>query len=133
MKRTGKNMKNVILTLVIGLISLVSYSQTSPVMIVGNETYDFGRVEHTKDTLVAHFWFKNQGIGELKILSAKGSCECTVASFPESTPGMNGGEIVVKYFSANPGLINKSVTVTTNDSENSIIILRIKGETYKPE
>ena len=61
------NMKNLILTLVFGLISLVSNSQTPPVMVVGNQTYDFGRIEYTKDTLVAHFWFKNQGVGELKI------------------------------------------------------------------
>ena len=125
------NMKKLILTLVFGLISLVSNSQTSPVMVVGNQTYDFGRIEYTKDTLVAHFWFKNQGVGELKILSTKASCGCTVASFPETTPGMSGGEIVVKYFSSNTGFINKSVTVQTNDTNNEIIILRIKGETYK--
>ena len=44
---------------------------------------------------------------------------------------MSGGEIVVKYFSSNTGFINKSVTVQTNDTNNEIIILRIKGETYK--
>jgi hypothetical protein len=126
-------MKNLILTLAFGLISLVSYSQNSPVLVIGNETYDFGKIEHKNDTLVAHFWFKNQGIGELKMLSTKASCGCIVANFPETTPGMNGGEIVVKYFSANPGSINKSVTITTNDTNNSVVTLRIKGETYKPE
>lgn len=124
------NMKNVILTLVFGLISLVSYSQTIEFSEV---THDFGNVPFTGDTLVTEFWFKNKGISTLEILSAKGSCGCTVPSFPKTVASGSGGTITVKYFSANPGFINKSVTVTTNDPENSIIILRIKGETYKPE
>ncbi len=120
-----------ILTILLTLSGLFSYSQTSPVLVFGNPTYDFGNIEYTGDTLVAHFWFKNQGIGELKILSTKSSCGCTIASYPETTPGRNGGEIVVKYYSNSPGFINKSVVVETNDPNQSQVVLRIKGETFK--
>jgi hypothetical protein len=126
-------MKKLIFTFGIILTSFFSMSQTSPVLVFGNLTYDFGKINYTGDTLVANFWFKNQGVGELQILSAKPSCGCTVASFPENTPGMSGGSVVVKYFSSTPGFINKSVTVTTNDPNNGVVILRIKGETIKQD
>jgi hypothetical protein len=126
-------MKKLIFTFGIILTSFFSMSQTSPILVFGNLTYDFGKINYNGDTLVANFWFKNQGLGELKILSAKPSCGCTVASFTETTPGMSGGSVVVKYFSASPGFINKSITVTTNDPNNGIVILRIKGETIKQD
>ncbi len=125
-------MKKIIFTFGIILTSFFSRSQT-PVLVFENLTYDFGKINYTGDTIVANFWFKNQGVGELKISSAKPSCGCTVASFTETTPGMSGGSVVVKYFSTTPGFINKSVTVTTNDPNNGIVILRIKGETIKQD
>ena len=124
-------MKNVILTLVFGLISLVSYSQS--LIDFAELNHDFGRVEFTGDTLVTQFWFKNRGVSALEIYEAKGSCGCTVADFPKTTAAGTGSSITVKYYNANPGFINKSVTVTTNDPNNTVIVLRIKGETYKPE
>jgi hypothetical protein len=126
-------MKKLIFTFGIILTSFFSMSQTSPVLVFGNLTYDFGKINYTGDTLVANFWFKNQGVGELQILSAKPSCGCTVADFPKTVPVGTGSSITVKYYNANPGFINKSVTVTTNDPNNPVVVLRIKGETYKPE
>ena len=129
MKIIGNNMKNLILTFVFGLISLVSYSQST--IEFSELNHDFGKISFTGDTLVANFWFKNKGTSTLEISSAKGSCGCTVASYPKTTVANSGGSITVKYFNANPGYINKSVTVTTNDPNNPVVVLRIKGETYK--
>lgn len=123
-------MKNLILTFVFGLMSLVSYSQN---IEFAELTHDFGKVPFTGDTLVTQFWFKNTGISTLEIYSAKGSCGCTVPTYPQKVEAGTGGSITVRYYSANPGFINKSVTVTTNDPNNTTVVLRIKGETYKPE
>jgi hypothetical protein len=123
-------MKKLILTLISTLTILVGYSQTSNVNF-SYTTYDFGTIPFTGDTIVAHFWFKNTGTEDFKIYSVKPSCGCTVASFQETTSPGTGGEIVVKYFNANPGFINKSLTVTTNNPVENTIVLRIKGETVK--
>ena len=117
-------------TLLLLFISTVGFSQCG-IFSPAELTYDFGKINFTGDTLVANFWFKNPGKGDLQIFSAKPSCGCTVASFPEITAAGTGGVIVVKYFSASPGFINKSVTIQTNDPNNGIVILRIKGETVK--
>lgn len=131
MKIIGNNMKNLILTFVFGLMSLVSYSQSS--VEFSELNHDFGKVKFTGDTLVAQFWFKNRGTTALEIYDAKGSCGCTVADFPKNVPAGQGGAITVKYFNANGGPINKSVTVTTNDPNNTVIVLRIRGDLYKSE
>jgi hypothetical protein len=125
------NMKKLILTLTFGLISLVSFCQSS--IEFSELTHDFGKVKFTGDTLVTQFWFKNKGTSKLEIYEAKGTCGCTTAEFPKNILPGDGGVITVKYFNATPGFINKSVTIQTNDPNNGIIILRIKGETYKSE
>jgi hypothetical protein len=122
-------MKNLILTFIFSLISLISFSQSQIDFV--ELTHDFGRIEFKGDTLVTQFWFKNRGTSTLEIIDAKGSCGCTIADFPKEVPVGTGGSITVKYYSANEGFINKSVTVTTNDPNNPVVVLRIKGETYK--
>lgn len=122
------NIKKLFITLTFVLLSIVSYSQSFVVFL--EQTYDFGKIKHTTDTLVANFYFKNKGCDTLIISSAKPSCGCTVASFPQTTAPNSGGAIVVKYYNNTPGFINKSVSVTTNDPNNPVIVLRIKGQTY---
>ena len=124
-------MKNLLLTLVFGFISLVTYSQSK--IDFAELTHDFGTVQFTGDTLVTQFWFKNRGTSTLEIFSAEGSCGCTIADFPKNIAAGTGGSIMVKYYNPNEGPINKSVTVTTNDPLNPVVILRIKGETCKSE
>ena len=123
------NMKKIIFTLTFLFASFIAMSQSQ--ISLSELTHDFGTVELTQDTLVVNFWFKNIGSGDLEIYSAKSSCGCTVVSFPQVTSPGNGGSIVVKYYNPNPGFINKSVTIITNDPNNSAVILRIKGETIK--
>lgn len=130
-KINNNNMKNLILTFIFGFISLACFSQSQIDFV--ELTHDFGQVQFNGDTLVTQFWFKNRGTSDLEIYDAKGSCGCTVVDYPKNVPVGTGGSITVKYYNSNPGFINKSVTVTTNDPNNGVIVLRIKGETYKPE
>lgn len=124
-------MKNLILTFIFGFISLNHFSQSQIDFV--ELTHDFGQIQFSGDTLVAQFWFKNRGTSDLEIYDAKGSCGCTIADYPKNIPVGTGGSITVKYYNTNPGLINKSVTVTTNDQNNSVIVLQIKGFTFNPE
>ena len=109
---------------------MASFSQT---IEFSELTHDFGKVTFKGDTLSTKFVFSNKGNSMLEIFNVKESCGCMVTDFPKSISPGSIGYITVKYFNVNPGFINKSITVTTNDVNNSTIVLRIKGETYKSE
>lgn len=90
------------------------------------EVIDYGTISQNADG-VRMFKFKNTGTAPLIISNAKGSCGCTVPSWPKQpiNPG-ESGEIKVKYATNRLGPINKSVTVTSNSSKPTTV-LRIKG------
>ncbi len=75
------------------------------------------------------FHFKNTGDEPLVLISVKTSCGCLVGSWSRE-PVMPGesGTIKCKYDTKRLGPINKSITVKTNDTTNSITVLRIKGK-----
>jgi len=54
--------------------------KTGPLMHFEEKTYDFGKVI-SGDTVEHTFVFENRGTEPLKILSARGSCGCTVPIF----------------------------------------------------
>ena len=98
------------------------------------ETHDYGTVEYAGDG-TSTFKFTNNGTAPLIISNAKGSCGCTVPSWPKE-PIMPGkkGEIKVKYDTKRPGAINKSVTITSNATNAPTKVIRIKGQVKpKPE
>ncbi|MEJ6582535.1 MAG: DUF1573 domain-containing protein, partial [Crocinitomicaceae bacterium] len=78
------------------------------------ETHDYGTIENGANGQCT-FEFKNTGNAPLIISNAKGSCGCTVPSWPKEpiAPGATGS-ISVKYDTKRPGAINKSVTITSN-------------------
>lgn len=90
------------------------------------EVIDYGTISQNADGL-REFKFTNTGKEPLIISNAKGSCGCTVPSWPKHP--INPGEtetIKVKYATNRIGPINKSVTVQSN-ADNATIVLRIKG------
>ncbi len=74
------------------------------------------------------FVFTNTGNEPLIVQKPKSSCGCTVPSWPKE-PILPGESDVIKvtYRTSRAGIINKSVTVTSNAIENSTVVLRIKG------
>jgi archaellum component FlaG (FlaF/FlaG flagellin family) len=92
-----------------------------------NDVHDFGNLMQNGDA-TTEFVFKNTGTEPLIISNAKGSCGCTVPSWPKE-PIMPGktGSIKVKYDSKRVGPINKSVTISSNASNEAEKVLRIKG------
>lgn len=90
------------------------------------EVIDYGTINQNADG-VRTFKFKNTGNAPLVISNARGSCGCTVPTWPKKpiNPG-ESSEIKVKYATNRLGPINKSVTVSSNASEGTKV-LRIKG------
>lgn len=90
------------------------------------DVIDYGTIAQNSDG-VREFHFTNTGTEPLIISNAKGSCGCTVPSWPKKP--INPGEsaiIEVKYATNRLGPINKSVTVQSN-ADNGTVVLRIKG------
>lgn len=87
---------------------------------------DYGTIPHKSDG-VRVFTFTNSGKEPLIITSAKGSCGCTVPTYPKEpiAPGETA-EIRVKYDTKRVGPFTKTVTVNSNAATPKVV-LRIKG------
>ncbi|MFD0864142.1 DUF1573 domain-containing protein [Sungkyunkwania multivorans] len=105
-----------------------------PVMKWDKVEHDFGTINEG-DKVETVFKFTNTGTAPLKIVSAKGSCGCTVPQPPTEAilPG-ESNEIKVQFNSANkPGNQQKTITVIAN-TETGREIVRIKAQvTPDPE
>ena len=104
------------------LIVLVAFAATSmfaqgkaPKMEFEQTTVDYGTIEQNADPLRT-FTFKNTGDAPLIITGARGSCGCTVPSYPKKpiAPGETA-VIEVRYDTKRVGAFRKSVRITTNE------------------
>ncbi len=94
--------------------------------------HDFGTIEFAgKGTY--DFKFKNTGTEPLIISDAKGSCGCTVPTYPKNIPILPGESQVVKvtYDTKRVGNFTKTVTISSN-SNTPVKSIMIKG-TVSPE
>jgi len=125
------------LTLALGLIlafAFGSFAQTQTKTQVGGAeivfeetTHDFGQLKQYGNA-TTEFVFKNTGNSPLIISNARGSCGCTVPTWPREpiAPGATA-VIKVKYDSKRIGPINKTVTITSNATNTPSKVIRIKG------
>lgn len=93
-----------------------------------SEKFNFGVVDEGE--IVKHVYkFKNTGSEPLVISNAKGSCGCTVPTWPkEPVPPGGTGELKVEFNSkGKPGPQSKRVTVTANTTPTETY-LEIAGE-----
>jgi hypothetical protein len=74
------------------------------------------------------FSFTNSGSEALIIKNVQSSCGCTIPKKPEGpiAPGETS-EIIVRYDTKRTGPFRKTITVTTNVEQNTIVALKIKG------
>ncbi|MBI5915887.1 MAG: DUF1573 domain-containing protein [Bacteroidetes bacterium] len=109
----------------------VTAQAQGPVMTFEVTTIDYGKIEKGADP-VRHFKFTNTGNEPLIIKTAKGSCGCTVPTYPQE-PIMPGesANIDVRYDTQRVGNFNKTVTLTTNETPDTHT-LTIKGEVKAP-
>lgn len=97
-----------------------------------DDTHDFGEVP--EGPLAEYdFEFKNTGKKPITISNARGSCGCTVPTWPHDPilPGKSA-KIHVTYNSDHrPGMISKEVTIESNAKQQPMV-LHIRG-TVKPK
>lgn len=107
------------------------FAQTSETTV--KETIVFDKIVHDYGTIVqnadgnSEFTFTNKGKEPLILSNVRSSCGCTVPIWPKEpiAPGKSG-TIKVKYDTNRVGPINKSITVTSNAVNNSVV-LKIQG------
>jgi hypothetical protein len=92
-----------------------------------SKVVDYGVIDYNADG-ARKFVFTNNGTEPLLIKNAKGSCGCTVPTWPREAiaPGTTA-EIGVKYATNRVGKFTKTITLTTNVSKKPVI-LTVKGE-----
>jgi hypothetical protein len=98
-----------------------------------NDLYDFGSI--TQGEKVTHtFYFTNTGEADLVIVSAKGSCGCTVPEWPKEpiAPGEQGEVKVVFNSEGKKGKQHKRVSIIAN-TEPATTAVTLKGDVIVPE
>lgn len=98
-----------------------------PQAVFEQTTVDYGTIEQNSDPY-RYFKFTNTGNEPLIISKAKGSCGCTAPEWPKE-PIMPGesNEIKVRYDTKRVGNFTKTVTLTTNQTQPTIV-LKITGK-----
>ena len=101
-----------------------------PVMTFVETVVDYGTIQQGSDPL-RKFTFANTGTEPLVIKHARGSCGCTVPTYPKE-PILPGEEAVieVRYDTKRVGPFEKTVTLTTNEVGEKRV-LKIKGKVLK--
>lgn len=133
-------MKNLFLSLAIAIftVSGALAQESTPVsggpeISVDKDVHDYGTIKQGANGS-CEFEVTNNGSEPLIISKAKGSCGCTVPEWPKE-PIMPGKSAVmtVRYDTKRVGPINKSVTITSNATNASTKVVRIKGKVLASE
>jgi len=103
-----------------------------PEMSFESTDVDYGTIKQHGEPLKV-LSFTNTGDEPLIIKNCKGSCGCTVPTWPKE-PIMPGetSEIEVRYATNRLGKINKTIRITTNEGGNPHVI-KVLGEVLKAE
>jgi hypothetical protein len=101
--------------------------QTSPQIEFKSTVIDYGIIENGGDG-ERIFNFKNIGNEELIITNVQSSCGCTIPKKPVAPIGPGkSGEIIVRYDTKRVGPFRKTIRVYTNQKNNQIVELKLKG------
>jgi len=113
--------------------AVVQEMADGPRMEFTETTVDYGTIEQGSDPYRI-FKFNNTGSTPLVITNAKGSCGCTVPTYPKEPILPNHeGEIKVRYDTNRVGPFTKKVTLTTNAGEEPIVLTITGKVEAKPE
>jgi hypothetical protein len=126
-----KQVFSILAFLLVGTFAAFAQSTSGPTMAFDVTTVDYGTIDKGADP-VRKFKFTNTGNEPLIIKTAKGSCGCTVPTYPKE-PIMPGESnvIEVRYDTQRVGAFTKNVTITTNEASDTHM-LTIKGEVKSP-
>jgi len=124
-------MKKLFTLIIIMLFGISSYSQEGLIKkaeITFDKTIiNYGTIDKGANG-VRDFVFTNTGNAPLIISNVKSTCGCTIPKKPEKPilPG-ESDKIQVKYDTKRIGFIRKSISVTSNAS-NPTLVLKITGQ-----
>ncbi|HNQ60937.1 MAG TPA: DUF1573 domain-containing protein [Bacteroidia bacterium] len=118
--------------LVLNLVNLQAQDEkkvdnpNAPEITFENDVHDYGTIKAGADGN-CEFKFKNTGKEPLIISAAKGSCGCTVPTYPkEPIMSTQTGVIKVHYDTKRVGAFTKTVTINSN-AKTDTKVLTIKG------
>jgi hypothetical protein len=130
-------MKNILFTLLLVQVAVfgltaqettqpVAENPNAPIIKFKNTTLDYGTIEYNSDGL-RYFELTNEGKEPLVISNCKGSCGCTVPTWPKEPilPGVTE-KIAVKYTTNRVGPFSKTINVTSNAKTPNVTLI-IKG------
>jgi hypothetical protein len=120
-------MKKFLLALGLAALSSASFAQTGPKISVDKDVHDYGTIPQGANG-TCEFVVTNTGDAPLILTNCKGSCGCTVPKC-DTEPIKPGGKtiITVKYDTKRVGAINKTVTISSNATNEPEKVVRIKG------
>ena len=126
-----KQVFSILAFVLVGAYCANAQSASGAVMTFDVTTIDYGSIDKGGDP-IRKFKFTNTGNEPLIIKTAKGSCGCTVPTYPKE-PIMPGESnvIEVRYDTQRVGPFTKTVTLTTNEAKDTHT-LTIKGEVKAP-
>jgi hypothetical protein len=106
----------------------------APKVVFESMEFNFG-VMNEGEVKDYEFKFTNTGKSDLILRKVKASCGCTAVA-PQETVIKPGKSSVIKTSfnsTGKPGKQNKTITVITNDPDNSSITLKVVGDVNKKE
>ena len=108
--------------------SLAAMSQKA-VISFEQKTHDFGKVNEEDGKITHVFEFTNRGVTPLVVSKVQASCGCTTPVWTKEPvePGKKGTITVTYNPAGRPGTFTKTITVTTNASEQPVVLM-IKGK-----
>ncbi|MGA2296592.1 MAG: DUF1573 domain-containing protein [FCB group bacterium] len=110
------------------------YANQPKLKIEGGDTYDWGKVKDKDSPLKAKIKILNVGDKDLKIENVRPGCGCTTAPLDKTLipPGDFATMDVTLNITNNLGTIQKSITITSNDSTNSPKLITLKATVTSP-
>ncbi len=124
-----------ILTAFVLFISFAK-AQKKPSIEFDKKIHDYGVIKEENGKATCKYIFKNKGNDTLLLKSVQPGCGCTTSDWTKGPvlPGKSGFISATYDPTARPGVFNKSINVTTNDPDNAVVVLIIKGDvTPKPK
>lgn len=121
-------MKKVFTSALLCIFSAAIVFAGEPKISFLEKSHDFGNIKEEKGPVKYEFEFTNTGDAPLMIISAKGSCGCTVPSYSKKPiqPGKKGKVKVTFSPAGRAGEFNKVVRLKLNTREKNAT-LRING------
>lgn len=134
-------MKKILITACLGLLAIGATAQenakpvggSGPMIQVDKDVHDYGTIPQGGNGECT-FTVTNIGDAPLILTNCKGSCGCTVPKC-DTEPIKPGGKTVVtvRYDTKRVGAINKSVTISSNATNEPEKTVRIKGTVLAAE